>query len=145
MRARSGRIVIGIGCRKQCYVGEIIELVHTALEKSDIAISDVAVIATPWVKNDAEPIIHTAEALDLPLVVIPRERCEEVANLAQTVSQKVVELFALPSIAEVAALAAAGRNPRLVCARITSGGASCAIAIGDCDLEEANPTCGFVV
>ncbi len=131
MKSKKGRIVIGISCRKQCFVGEIIELVHVALEKSDIAISEVSIIATPWAKNDAETIIHAAEALDLPLVVIPKERCEEVANLAQVVSQKVVELFAVPSIAEVAAMAASGKKPRLLCASITAGGASCAIAVGD--------------
>lgn len=131
MKQGKGRVVVSISCRNQCYVGEIIELVHTALEKSNITISDVSIIATPWVKEGAEPVIHTAEALDFPLVVIPKERCEEIANLAHDAAQKVVELFAVPAVVEVAALAAAGKNPRLLCARVTSGGASCAIAIGD--------------
>ena len=126
-----GRIAIGIGCRKECYVAEIIDLIHTALEKSDIIISEVAVIATAWAKDEAGAIINAADALDLPLVVIPREKCEEVANMAETVSQKVVELFAVPSVAEVAALAAAGKNPKLLCARVNSASATCAIAIGD--------------
>lgn len=139
------RIAIGIGCRKECYVAEIIELVHVVLEKSDLIISDVAVISTAWVKEGAEQIIHAAEALDVPLVVIPQERCDEVANLAETVSQKVVELFSVPSIAEVAALAAVGKNPRLLCARVSSAAASCAIAIGGEDLQETNPTGGSVI
>lgn len=125
------RVAIGIGCRKECFPAEIIELVHEALEKSDLTISEVSVLATAWAKDKAESIIHAAEALDLPLVVIPHEKCVDVANLAQTVSQKVVELFAIPSVAEVAALAAAGKNPRLVCPRINSAAATCAIAVGD--------------
>ncbi|MEQ1789223.1 MAG: cobalamin biosynthesis protein [Rickettsiales bacterium] len=125
-----GRITIGVGCRKECSAEEIIELVHEALEKSDITISEVAVLATAWVKEGAEPIIHAAEALDLPLVVISQEKCEEMTNLAETISQKVVDLFAIPSVAEVAALATAGKNPRLICARINSAAATCAIAVG---------------
>ncbi len=125
------RIAIGIGCRKECYVSEIIELVHEALEKTDITISDVGIMATSWAKEGAEVIIHTADALDLPLVVISKEKCEEMSGLAETISEKVVELFAIPSVAEVSALAAAGKNPRLICPRISSSAATCAIAIGD--------------
>ncbi len=125
------RVAIGVGCRKQCSAEEIIELVHKALEKSDVTISDINLMATAWVKEGAEPIIHAAEALDLPLVVIPQTRCDEVANLAQTVSQKVVELFSVPSVAEVSALAAVGKNPKLICTRISSAAASCAIAAGE--------------
>ena len=125
------RVAIGIGCRKECSAEEIIELVHQALEKSDVLISDVAVLATAWAKDKAESIIHAAEALDLPLVVIPQEKCVDMSHLAETISQKVVELFAVPSIAEVAALAAAGKNPKLICARINSPAATCAIAAGE--------------
>lgn len=125
------RMAIGIGCRKDCSADEIIELVHKALEQSDVTISEINIMATAWMKEGAEPVMHAAEALDLPLVVIPQARCDEVANLAQTVSQKVVELFAVPSVAEVAALAAAGKNPELVCRRVSSSAATCAIAVGE--------------
>lgn len=125
------RVAIGIGCRNECSAEEIIELVHKSMEKSDVTISDINLMATAWAKEGAQPIIYAAEALDLPLVVIPQKRCEEMTNLAQTVSQKVVELFAIPSVAEVSALAAAGKNPRLICPRISSSAATCAIAVGD--------------
>lgn len=125
------RIAIGIGCRKECSPEEIIELVHKTLEKSDMTISEIATMATAWAKEGAMSIIHAAEAMDLPLVVIPQEKCAEVASMAETISQKVVELFAIPSVAEVAALAAAGKNPKLVCTRVSSAAASCAIAVGD--------------
>ncbi len=124
-------IAIGIGCRKECFVGEIIELIHDALEKADITISDVKTLATAWVKEGAEAIEHAAEALDLPLIVIPKEKCDEVSGLAETVSEKVVELFAIPSVAEVSALAAAGKKPHLICTRISSQTATCAIAMGE--------------
>ena len=123
------RIAIGVGCRKECYVAEIIELVHVALNKSNLTISDIGVMSTGWMKEGAENIVNAAEALDLPLVVIPKERCEEMSGLTETRSEKVVELFAIPSVAEVAALAAVGKNPTLLCPRISSPAATCAIAI----------------
>ncbi len=125
------RVAIGIGCRKECYVSEIIELIHLALEKSDVTISEVAVLATIWAKEGADSIVNAADALDVPLVVISKTKCEEVAGLVETISEKVVELFAVPSVAEIAALAAAGKNPQLICSRIISPSASCAIAVGD--------------
>jgi cobalt-precorrin 5A hydrolase len=123
-----GRIAIGIGCKKDCTAEEIIELVYFALEKAEILISEVAIMATAWVKNGAENVLHAAEALDLPLLVIPQEKCASVANLAQTISKKVVALHAIPSVAETAALAAAGKNPRIILPRINSSAATCAIA-----------------
>ncbi len=128
------RIAIGIGCRKDCYIAEIIDLVHEAMDKCDITISDVAVMATAWMKEGAEVIANTAEALDLPLVIIPKERCDEMSGLTETKSEKVVELFAIPSVAEAAALAAAGRDPKLICARVSSPSATCAIAMGQAEV-----------
>jgi cobalt-precorrin 5A hydrolase len=125
------RIAIGVGCRKDCYVAEIIELVHVVLEKSNLTISDIGVMATGWMKEDAEVIIHAAEALDLPLMIIPKEKCDAMSGLAETKSEKVIELFAIPSVAEVAALAAVGKNARLICPRISSALASCAVAISE--------------
>jgi cobalt-precorrin 5A hydrolase len=138
MEINGGRVAIGIGCRNECFAAEIIELIHVALEKSGVTISDVGIMATAWSKEGAEAIINAADALDLPLVVIPQAKCDEMINLAQTVSQKVVDLFAIPSVAEVAALAAAGKEPRLLCPRVTSKAASCAIAIGN--LREIDST-----
>ena len=44
---------------------------------------------------------------------------------------RVLDLKGVPSIAETAALAAAGRNARLLAARVSNREASCAIAIGE--------------
>ena len=123
------RVAIGIGCRKACTADEIIELVHSALEKAELTISEVSVLATAWVKEGAENVMHAAEAMDLPLLIIPKEKCEAVADLAQTISAKVVSLHAIPSVAETAALATAGKNPKLLLPRINSASATCAIAI----------------
>lgn len=125
------RMAIGIGCRKDCSVAEIIELVHTALGKSGVVIADVAIMSTAWMKEGAEAIVNAADAMDIPLVIIPKEKCEEISGSVQTISQKVVELFSVPSVAEAAALAAVGKGARLICPRINSVSATCAIAVGE--------------
>ncbi|MEZ5690392.1 MAG: cobalamin biosynthesis protein [Rickettsiales bacterium] len=124
-------IAIGIGCRKNCSVAEIIELIHTALEKIDMVVTDITVMATAWVKEKEDCIINSADALDIPLVIISKEKCEEMAGMEQTVSQKVIELFSIPSVAETAALAAAGKGAKLICSRVNSASATCAIALGE--------------
>ena len=123
-------IAIGIGCKRNCSVDEIIELIHTALEKADIVISEVDIMATAWVKEGAENVQNAAEAMDLPLIFVPKKECDKIANLAQTISQKVVELYSIPSVAEVSALAVTGNNPKLILPRINSNNATCAIAVG---------------
>ena len=50
---------------------------------------------------------------------------------ALTHSQRVLDLKGVPSVAETAALAAAGRGARLLAARVSNKEASCAIAIGE--------------
>lgn len=127
----SRRIAIGIGCRKDCYVAEIIELVHVALNKCDITISDVSVMAAAWTKEEAEAIFHAADALDIPLLIIPKEKCDEISGLSETKGEKVVELLAIPADCEVAALAAVGKNAKLICSRITLPTASCAVAMSN--------------
>ena len=125
------RIAIGIGCRKNCSAEEIIELVYAALEKTDVNISDVSVLATAWMKDGAENVMQAAEALVLPLIVVSQEKCTAMAEFAQTISQKVVSMHAIPSVAEVSALAAAGKNSKLILPRTNSANATCAIA-GSC-------------
>lgn len=71
-----------------------------------------------------------AKALDLPLVALPPERLRGVATLTR--SDRVEALFGTGSVAEAAALVAAGPGARLRGARAVSadGTATAAIAEG---------------
>ena len=63
-----------------------------------------------------------------------QERAAELADKAQhvpTPSQRTTQAKGVPSIAEAAALVAAGRNGRLLGRRIATRQATCAIAIGE--------------
>ena len=52
------------------------------------------------------------------------------AERAKTVSMRSLAAKGLPSVAETAALAAAGRSARLIVPRVATKEATCAIAIG---------------
>ena len=123
-----GRIAVGVGCHRDCSTEEIIELVYASLEKTNVNISDVSVLATAWMKDDAENVMQAAEAMVLPLIVVSQEKCAAMAEFAETISQKVISMYAIPSVAEVAALAAAGKNSKLILPRTKSANATCAIA-----------------
>jgi cobalt-precorrin 5A hydrolase len=63
-----------------------------------------------------------------PLVLIPAARLKAAGSRAVSRSERVVQLFAVPSVAEAAALAAAGEEARILVPRRASGGATCALA-----------------
>jgi cobalt-precorrin 5A hydrolase len=63
-----------------------------------------------------------------PLVFLDGQVLQNASLRAATKSPRVIAMFGLPSIAEAAALAGAGPSSVLLVARISNGGASCAIA-----------------
>ncbi len=73
-------------------------------------------------------LVEAAEKLGLPLILLDQTCLRAASPHAATTSTKVMTLFALPSIAETAALAGAGAGAELLVSRISSAGASCAIA-----------------
>jgi cobalt-precorrin 5A hydrolase len=84
------------------------------------------------VEKSAEPgNLATAAALGLPLIAVPAAELAAVAPQAVTQSPRVLALKGVGSIAETAALAAAGRAARLIVVRRSVGGVSCAIARGE--------------
>lgn len=79
-------------------------------------------------KQNEPGLADAAKALGLPLVFLDGQALRQASLRAATSSPKVLALFGLPSIAETAALAGAGPSSVLIVARMSDGGASCAIA-----------------
>ncbi|PSC06685.1 cobalamin biosynthesis protein CobE [Alsobacter soli] len=119
---------IGIGCRKGCPAASIVALIRRALADPALAGAGMMAVFTTIEKQSEPGIAAAAAALSLPLVYLPRAALEAVAPSAQTRSERVVELFGVPSVAETAALAGAGPGARLLVPRISADGASCAVA-----------------
>lgn len=123
-------LAIGVGCKKNC-PGEAIEaLVRRAILRAGCEEAPAALF-THAAKNGEPGLFIAAARLGLPLVFLPPQLLQEASPRAQTRSVKVEALFGLPSLAETAALAGAGAGARLVLARISEAGASCAIASND--------------
>jgi cobalt-precorrin 5A hydrolase len=123
-------IVAGIGCRTGTSAPEIEAAITAALK--DVARTDARLdlIATVEGKAQEAGIADAARARGVRLVIVPRHDLEAAAAHAVTNSPRVLALTGLPSVAEAAALAAAGPNARLLAPRIAVGSATCAIAIG---------------
>ncbi len=124
-------MVAGIGCRIGVTADAVSEAIATALEHCRVSRSQIDALSTEVSKSSEAAILATAESLALPLVFVSHSEMELVAGHALTSSPRVVALKGVPSIAETAALAAAGRSARLLAPRITTKTVTCAIAVGE--------------
>ena len=79
-------------------------------------------------KRDEPGIAAAATALGLPLVFLSQLALSAAAARCKTRSARVEDMIGLPSLAEAAAIAGAGLGSRLLLERISSRGATCAIA-----------------
>ena len=121
-------LAVGVGCRAGVGAEVIVELVETALaraERGDLAVA----LFTVMEKQSEVGIAEAAARLGFPLVHLPKVALETVSDRVATRSEKVIELFGVPSIAEGSALAGAGAAGRLLFPRIADRGATVAVAV----------------
>jgi cobalt-precorrin 5A hydrolase len=121
-------IVAGVGCRKGAAAAEIAAAIHAALSQRGLGAGTLALIATSAAKADEPGIKAAATSLGLRLVGVAQHDLEAAGGRTQTRSQRVIEVTGVPSLAEAAALAAAGPTARLLAARVAVGPATCALA-----------------
>jgi cobalt-precorrin 5A hydrolase len=120
-------VAIGIGCKRGCSSEAIAALVERTTAAASCAGAPAALFTHEAKKSEAG-LAGAAKALGLPLVFLETEVLRQASLRAATNSPRVMEMFGLRSIAEAAALAGAGPSSVLLVARISDGGASCAIA-----------------
>ncbi len=88
-----------------------------------------AVLATIAEKD--RPALHAAAgALGLTVVILPKAALRGTEDRITVTSEVARACLGIPSVAEAAALAAAGAGSRLLVTRIASRDATCAIACG---------------
>ncbi|HEY7666343.1 MAG TPA: cobalamin biosynthesis protein [Xanthobacteraceae bacterium] len=121
-------IVAGVGCRRGTAAAAIAAVIEAALRRAGLGKGALGAIAAPAVKESEPGIAAAAAALRLPLVLISPAELTAAGARAVTRSERVVALMGVPSVAEAAALAAAGATARLLVARIAIGPATCALA-----------------
>ncbi len=124
-------IAVGIGCRRDSPAERIAAAIGEALARAGLAAARVDALAAPDFKAREAGIAAAAANLGLPLRLVERSRLEAVQALCATSSAAAERATGLGAVAEAAALAACGRNPVLVQARIARDDVTCAVARGD--------------
>ena len=121
-------IVAGIGCRRGASAAAIEAVIAAALARADIHKTALTLVAAPAVKCDEPGIAAAASALGVPVVAVSETDLKGASPRTATHSERSLALMGVPSVAEAAALAAAGSKARLLLPRITLGPATCALA-----------------
>ena len=125
-------VAVGLGCRKDAPAHSIVALVREALARLPRA-PGVVTLYSSQRKAQETGLRDAASALGYPLVFLDAAELSAVDARIVTRSPRVRKITGLDSVAEAAALAGGGVNARIIVARLTAGGAACAIAaeLGD--------------
>lgn len=121
-------IVAGIGCRRGTAAADIEAAIRAALTHAGISAADLGAIATGNAKGAEAGITATAGKLGVGLMLISDAELKAAGVRVATHSDRVLALTGVPSLAEAAALAAAGPSSRLIASRLVIGAATCALA-----------------
>ncbi len=124
-------IVAGIGCRRGGSAADIEAAVRAALDDARLSPTALSVLATIPQKRDEAGIAAAAARLGVALVVVPEEAVMAAQARAPTRSARVQAHTGFASVAEAAALAAAGPSARLIASRRVHGTATCALACAE--------------
>ncbi len=124
-------IAVGVGFRSEVTADEIEAVVRLALAQFGVAGRRIDVVATESAKAAMPAVCEAAQRFSAELVACSLEQLDGVAGRVLTHSEQALKAKGVSSIAESSALVAAGRNGRLLGARVASARATCAIAVGD--------------
>ncbi|MDP4022157.1 cobalamin biosynthesis protein [Methylobacterium sp. NEAU 140] len=123
-------LVAGIGFRRGTDAAEIFALIARALASAQAGPEDLRAVATA-ADRACEPAIRDAAArFGLAPVAVEPAALAACDARVPTRSARIEALRGVGSLAEAAALAAAGPDSHIVLARIASAGATCALAGG---------------
>ncbi len=119
------RVIAGLGFRKHIAAGEIVAVVCEAGARAE---RHVDALAVPDFKADEPGVRDAAMQLGLPVIRVARDALMGEQGRCLTRSDAARNSVGLASVAEAAALAAAGAGGRVVLARIAGARATCALA-----------------
>jgi cobalt-precorrin 5A hydrolase len=122
-------IVAGIGCRRGVTAGALRKILADAVRHlPEAAIGEALTLAVPEFRRDEPAIAEAASVLGLSVIWVERSALHGVQGRCLTRSARAEAEVGLASVAEAAALSAAGPGARLVVPRITGAGVTCAVA-----------------
>jgi cobalt-precorrin 5A hydrolase len=122
-------MIAGVGCKAGTSAREIEAAIAAALAHAGLSTDKLTALATSFAKGDEPGIAAAATARGLKIVLVPQRDLEAAGARVVTRSERVLALMGVPSVAEAAALAAAGPASRLLGPRVAVGPATCALAV----------------
>ena len=125
MVGNEAMIVAGLGCRRDCPADDIVVLVRRAIESAGCT---VAALAAPDFRGDEPGVQVAAVSLGLPLTLVDRDGLAAAQSRCVTRSMRAEHATGFASVAEAAALCAAGPDSVLLLPRIAGARATCALA-----------------
>ena len=132
-------IVTGLGFRRGIEAQEIVTIVTQALERAALPPAALDGLATAEPLADMAAFVSAADRLSVRTIAVARADLEGAADRVRTRSARALAAYGVGSVAEAAALAAAGPGAMLLLERITSPRATCALAQGADAGEQASP------
>ncbi|TIP14653.1 cobalamin biosynthesis protein [Mesorhizobium sp.] len=122
-------MVAGIGSRKGVSQQDVLAAIETALEAHGLALTALSALATASLKQDEPAIFSAGRELALPVIVVEDEALKAASSRTISHSDLSQERAGTPSVSEASALAAAGKDAKLLGPRTMLGPVTCAIAI----------------
>jgi cobalt-precorrin 5A hydrolase len=124
-------IAAGIGCRKTISAAQVESAIAAALLHNQLDGRRLGLIAVPAAKGAESGIVAAAAARGVLLVLIAQDALEAADSRTLTRSVRSKDTLNVQSVAEAAALAAAGPHSRLLAPRVAVCPVTCALAEGD--------------
>ncbi len=121
-------IAIGIGCRRGASAQAILDVIALARAKMATATGEI-LLCSGDLKSAEAGLKAAADRLAAELQFLPMAALRAVDSLCVTRSQASIAATGLGSMAEAAALAAAGPNATLIVPRLVGDGVTCAVAL----------------
>ena len=145
-------LTLGIGCERGVKTKDLAEFIEDVLVTAGLAKQAVACVATVDIKEDEIAIREVAALDDIPVRLFTPARLDEETPRVTDPSDYVFETVGTHSVAEAAALAAAGPDGELIVAKQKGpikkgGGMTCAIARSPriIDPDQVGRGCGRLV
>ena len=123
-------IVAGVGFRQGVEAGEIVALVEQALARASLAPAALDRLATVQTLATVPAFAEAARQLAVTSLPVDARALAAAAPKVRTRSARSLAAHGVGSVAEAAALGAAGPDAELLLVRITSPSATCALAQG---------------
>ncbi|TIO51754.1 MAG: cobalamin biosynthesis protein [Mesorhizobium sp.] len=123
-------MVAGIGSRKGVTARDVRAAIETALEAHGLAMTALSALATGEIKREEEAIFVAGRDLALPVIVVSDDALQAASAGTLSHSDLSQAHAGTPSVSEASALAAAGKDAKLLGPRTVLGPVTCAIALG---------------